>query len=89
MDVAQPVRIALDYRLTINRRRTDGLAALQSLLGRLDSDAFKQWHAMLDELGHTGRELDEAFDAFKNVSLADLHQYEQVTECLIELADAR
>ena len=84
-NVAQPVRIALDYLLTINQKRADQLTALQSLLERLDSEAFKQWHTMLGELGHTGRELDEAFDAFKSASLADLHQYEQVTECLIEL----
>ena len=85
VDVAQPVRIALDHLLTINRRRADRLAALHSLLERLDSEAFKQWHALLDELGYTVRELEEAFDAFKSASLADLHQYEQVTECLIEL----
>jgi tetratricopeptide (TPR) repeat protein len=77
VDVAQPVRIALDYLLTINWRRADRLGILQSLLKRLDSEAIKQWHTMLDELGQTGRELDEAFDAFKSASLADLHQYER------------
>ena len=85
VEVAQPVRIALDHLLTINQRRVERLAALQSLLERFDSEACRQWHAMLDELGYTVRELDEAFATFKCASMADLHQYEQVTECLIEL----
>ena len=84
-NVSRPVRIALDHLLTINRRRADRLAALQSLLERLDSDTFKQWHVVMDELGRIGSELEEAFDACKTAGLADLQQYEQVTECLIEL----
>jgi hypothetical protein len=84
-NVARPVRIALDHLLTINRRRADRLAALQALLERLDSEAFKQWHVVMDELGQIGIELEEAFDACKAAGLADLQPYEQVTACLIEL----
>ena len=84
-NVSRPVRIALDHLLTINRRRADRLAALQSLLERLDSETFKQWHVVMGELGRIGSELEEAFDVCKTAGLADLQQYEQVTECLIEL----
>jgi hypothetical protein len=85
VDVAQPVRIALDCLLTINRRRSDRLTALQSLLDCFDSEAFKQWHEILNKLDNDVTNIDEAFAAFKSASLADLHHYEQVTECLIEL----
>lgn len=84
-NVARPVRIALDHLLTINQKRADRIAILQSLLERLDSEAFKQWHAVMDELGHIGSELEEAFHACKTAGLADLQQPEQVIECLIEL----
>jgi hypothetical protein len=84
-NIAQAVHIALDHLLTINRRRADRLAALQSLLEPLDSETFMQWHVVMDELGRIGSELEEAFDACKTAGLADLQQYEQVTECLIEL----
>ncbi|MBI4331982.1 MAG: hypothetical protein HY673_11940 [Chloroflexi bacterium] len=84
-NVARPVRIALDHLLTVNQRRATRLAILQSLLERLDSEAFKQWHAVMDELGHIGSELEEAFHACKTAGLADLQQSEQVTECLIQL----
>jgi hypothetical protein len=71
-NVAQPVRIALDHLLTINRRRADRLAALQSLLERVDSEAYKQWHVVMDELAHVESELEEAFDACKAAGLGDL-----------------
>ena len=34
----------------------------------------------LMNVGHTGRKLEEAFDAFKGASLADLNQYESVSK---------
>jgi hypothetical protein len=71
-NVSRAVRIVLDHLLTINRRRADRLAALQSLLERLDSETFKQWHVVMNELGRIGSELAEALNACKTAGLADM-----------------